>query len=480
MTARRLVGSDGIALVLREGHDCHYVEEDAVSPLWKGARFPMSACISGWAMSNARTAVVADILKDPRIPQELYRRTFVRSLVMAPIGGRAPVGALGAYWAQAYSPSRDEVETVEALADAAAAAIRRLEPPGEAAISRFSRIGGPPTVNRRCGAGVRRRLLRLIPRRELSFWPGQLLAVSGVAGSALLLAQLSPLPGEMRPFTPFFPAILAAALWAGPRAAATAVLGSVAAAAGLDLASNPDVAYLHRAPAWAFFAVVAAAVAALAAATRVVLDEQRRHLAALEARDQELAAISRELDHRIRNLLTVMTGLTIQTARSSATPAEMSETLVARLEALAQAQALVVRHGARGLSLQELARDTLAAFMREGEIQIDIDEQLEVPPGAQVSLALALHELATNAVKHGALARGGRVTLSATSIGDRRRLAWRESGAGGVRPAGRRGAGSRLIERAVGAAPGGAVELRFEPDGLSCDISWRTGTPVQA
>ena len=45
--ARRLIGADGVTLVLREGHSCHYVEEDAISPLWKGQRFPMSACVSG-------------------------------------------------------------------------------------------------------------------------------------------------------------------------------------------------------------------------------------------------------------------------------------------------------------------------------------------------------------------------------------------------------------------------------------------------
>lgn len=125
--SRRLVGADGIAVILRDGDKCHYVEEDAVGPLWKGGKFPMTACISGWAMMNRRIAVIPDIYKDERIPHDLYRGTFVRSLVMVPIREHDPVGAIGAYWAQSYEPSIDEVETLISLARASAGAMERLQ-----------------------------------------------------------------------------------------------------------------------------------------------------------------------------------------------------------------------------------------------------------------------------------------------------------------------------------------------------------------
>ena len=125
--SRRLTGSDGIAIILREGDKCHYVEEDAVGPLWKGGKFPMTACISGWTMMNRRIAAIPDIYKDDRIPHDLYRGTFVRSLVMVPIREHDPVGAIGAYWAQTYEPSIDEVETLISLARASAGAIERLQ-----------------------------------------------------------------------------------------------------------------------------------------------------------------------------------------------------------------------------------------------------------------------------------------------------------------------------------------------------------------
>jgi GAF domain-containing protein len=64
--ARILIGADGITFVLRDQDRCYYAEEDAISPLWKGKRFPMSACISGWCMIERKPAVIGNIYEDPR------------------------------------------------------------------------------------------------------------------------------------------------------------------------------------------------------------------------------------------------------------------------------------------------------------------------------------------------------------------------------------------------------------------------------
>src|SRR4029453_8196129 len=60
-SARQLTGADGATFVLRDGDKCHYADEDAITPLWKGQQFPMSACISGWAMIPRQPAVIPDI-----------------------------------------------------------------------------------------------------------------------------------------------------------------------------------------------------------------------------------------------------------------------------------------------------------------------------------------------------------------------------------------------------------------------------------
>jgi hypothetical protein len=92
---------------------CHYVEEDAIGPLWKGQRFPLSACISGWSMLNGQTAVITDVFNDPRIPYDAYLPTFVKSLIMTPVGDKH-VAAMGAYWKEKRFFSDLEVITVKA------------------------------------------------------------------------------------------------------------------------------------------------------------------------------------------------------------------------------------------------------------------------------------------------------------------------------------------------------------------------------
>ncbi|MEO3757854.1 GAF domain-containing protein [Mycobacterium sp. B14F4] len=124
--ARRLAGSDGSTLVLLDGDHVYYADEDSMSPLWKGQRFPVSACISGWAIMHRETVVLGDIRTDERIPQEAYQPTFVRSLVMTPMLDPAPVGAIGAYWSTRGAPAREAVHALEQLAGLAAVALERF------------------------------------------------------------------------------------------------------------------------------------------------------------------------------------------------------------------------------------------------------------------------------------------------------------------------------------------------------------------
>lgn len=125
--ARQLTGCDGATFVLRDGDRCHYADEDAIAPLWKGKRFPMDMCISGWAMLNRSPAVIPDIYADPRIPYEAYRPTFVKSLVMVPIRTRDPIGAIGNYWAKPHLPGHKEVQLLQALADSISIALENIQ-----------------------------------------------------------------------------------------------------------------------------------------------------------------------------------------------------------------------------------------------------------------------------------------------------------------------------------------------------------------
>lgn len=124
--ARKLTGADGATFVLRDGEFCFYADEDAISPLWKGNKFPIQICISGWTMLNKKAVVIEDIYKDDRIPHDAYRPTFVKSLAMVPIRTIAPIGAIGNYWADYHLPTPEEIHLLQSLADITAVTIENV------------------------------------------------------------------------------------------------------------------------------------------------------------------------------------------------------------------------------------------------------------------------------------------------------------------------------------------------------------------
>lgn len=124
--ARKLTGADGATFVLKDNGMCYYVEEDAIEPLWKGQRFPMTACISGWTMINKEWALIEDIYTDSRIPIEAYKPTFVKSLAMVPIRTIDPIGAIGNYWAYTHTPTPEEMVILQSLADITSVSIENV------------------------------------------------------------------------------------------------------------------------------------------------------------------------------------------------------------------------------------------------------------------------------------------------------------------------------------------------------------------
>ncbi|WP_413558623.1 ATP-binding protein [Bdellovibrio sp. HCB209] len=125
--AREMAQSDGATFVLKDNGYCYYVDEDAISPLWKGQRFPLQACISGWAMLNKKAVIIEDIYKDPRIPIDAYRPTFVKSLAMIPVRREDPIAAIGIYWAEQHRCTPQELELIQALADTVSVAMENVQ-----------------------------------------------------------------------------------------------------------------------------------------------------------------------------------------------------------------------------------------------------------------------------------------------------------------------------------------------------------------
>jgi hypothetical protein len=121
---RRRVDADGVSFVLRDDETCYYIDDDAITTLWRGLKFPTSSCISGWSMTNDKVAFIPDVYQDDRIPHDVYRATFVKSMIMIPIGSPDPFAAMGVYWAN-YRPHVDDemLSLLHFIASLAASAI---------------------------------------------------------------------------------------------------------------------------------------------------------------------------------------------------------------------------------------------------------------------------------------------------------------------------------------------------------------------
>jgi putative two-component system response regulator len=124
--ARQVVHADGATFVLREGEQCIYTDVLDVSPLCKGQRLALEECVSGWVMRHREPAVIEDIDRDDRIPEDDHRPTFMRSLAVVAIRRHDPLGAIGTYWAERHEATAHEVHILQALADSTAVAIENV------------------------------------------------------------------------------------------------------------------------------------------------------------------------------------------------------------------------------------------------------------------------------------------------------------------------------------------------------------------
>jgi two-component system CheB/CheR fusion protein len=180
-----------------------------------------------------------------------------------------------------------------------------------------------------------------------------------------------------------------------------------------------------------------------------------------------------ELNHRVKNMLAIAVALTRQTAKGAQSVPAFTESLVARLESMARAYELLSREAWTAARVDDLVTQELAAFQSH---QVEVEgPEVTAPPKQALSLAMIVHELATNAVKYGALSAGaGKISvgwrLTQGETGQRLRLDWRESGGPPPRAPHRNGFGLNLVERETVHGLGGSARIELEPEGLSATI----------
>ena len=181
-----------------------------------------------------------------------------------------------------------------------------------------------------------------------------------------------------------------------------------------------------------------------------------------------------ELNHRVKNTLAIVQSIAHQTFRHEGIAVEARRAFDERLAALAKAHGLLTRESWESADLADVAAEACAPHLDVRDRITMSGPALRIAPKTAVTIAMALHELGTNAAKYGALSvDGGRVALSWAIAGDAERrlqMRWVESGGPPVVAPARRGFGSMMIERALSSELQGHVDLEFAPDGLVCTI----------
>jgi two-component sensor histidine kinase len=180
--------------------------------------------------------------------------------------------------------------------------------------------------------------------------------------------------------------------------------------------------------------------------------------------------LARELQHRVKNILAIVRALSRQTVANSRSLKAYSIAFDGRIAALARTQNLVTLSTGGQIGLRELARDELEAHgAQEGHKVLIAGPDLMLGPRVAQVVGLVFHELATNAVKYGALAhQEGRIAITWEERSDRVCLTWRESGAAIEDTSPKQGVGTGIIVDTVPYMLGGSARLTFHPDGAEC------------
>ncbi len=184
-----------------------------------------------------------------------------------------------------------------------------------------------------------------------------------------------------------------------------------------------------------------------------------------------------ELNHRVKNTLATVQSIASQTLRTAASTQAAQEAIESRLFALSRAHDVLTRENWEGAWIDEVVAHAMQPFQASGHSRIHCEgENVRLPPNTTLALAMALQELATNAVKYGALSKEtGKVEISwrvdHTRGAPHILLKWEEKGGPPVTPPTRRGFGTRLIERSLAQGPlAGEAKIDFAPTGVVCTI----------
>ncbi|RDI60142.1 two-component sensor histidine kinase [Microvirga subterranea] len=205
--------------------------------------------------------------------------------------------------------------------------------------------------------------------------------------------------------------------------------------------------------------------------------ERLRVVDELRAAVREKDLLLDELNHRVKNTLTTVQSIASQTLRNAPTMDHAFSAIESRLLALSQVHNVLTTQSWAHVGLNTIVAQAVEPYRSRWEDRIHVQgPPVQIPPRMALALAMALQELATNAVKYGALSNGkGRIGVrwalnGAAGAGRRLHLVWEENGGPPVEKPTRRGFGTRLIERSLAQDLDGEAHIDFAPSGVVCSV----------
>ena len=303
-----------------------------------------------------------------------------------------------------------------------------------------------------------------LPDKAMRPWQAALLGAA-LAGAATAVRLVMPTAlGRELPFITYFPVLIVTSALGGFTGGLTCLVAATLGAAYLLVA--PDGSAI-----WALgsFWIAGGLVIAVAAALADSVRELRLSRGKLTQTQAQLQTLVGELAHRSRNALFVIMAIVSQSARAAGSAADAERIINARLEALLRAQEATLQADGASASLRPLLQRALEPFGLE-RIVIAPAPEVQVEADVAMGLGLLFHELATNALKYGALSLPpGRILIEWTVDAGFARFLWREVGGPPVTAPSKKGFGARLLDTAL-VPQGGKAERRFEPEGMVCEL----------
>lgn len=455
----QLMRPDGIAFLLHDGAQYHYADGEPVDVGEVSLTFRQLDALAGPVRRGGGAVLASDVANDGRLAAEL-RAGPVAACLLVPLGEPETIAVLAVYCDRPRVFETIELAVLEALAEVAGLALRHAGTAGALQEQLAQRQGAAAALRER-----EARLRRALAAGEVYAWEWR------CSDDALIVSETcAGILGAPYGQVPATGSAWMERIHADDREHYRELREALTRVSG-----RQSLTYRYLRPDGSAIWLQEECRAEYGSDGRLRrVTGLTRDVSARRRVEELQRLLMREFDHRARNMLATIQAMISLTARTQTNIDQFVAAVQSRIQSMARAHELIAGSRWTGASLRAIVSDELDPYVagRPGAASIaGVDEVLT--PGATMAVAMAVHELTTNAAKYGALSVAeGRIDIELhRDAGGRLLIEWRESDGPKVMAPAHRGFGSLLIEGSIRAEVGGTAEIRYLPAGLSCTIT---------